>query len=283
MSYYITDFNKIRQEKSILQILEALERGFQKFGIDYYLIGALAREVWMRGLKDITPRRATSDIDFGVLLKDSDHFDELKNYLIQTERFSSSSENAFVLIAPNGRQIDILPFGEIEKEGKVPVKGTGMTTLNFDGMKEVYAEGLPEVTFEDKITFKVCTLPGVVLLKFIAWDDRPEIRRDDLTDIADIIFHFFNIYDEIIWAEHNDLFGDEMSLDIISARVLGREMGKILRRNSDLKKRILGILSSNGNGKAEQISVIIAGTLGKTVDEISLLLNEIVFGINENQ
>ncbi len=151
MSYYITDFNKIRQEKSILVILEALERGFKKFGIDYYLIGALAREVWMRGLKDITPRRATSDIDFGVLLKDSDHFDGLKNYLIQTEGFSSSRENAFVLIAPNGRQIDILPFGEIEKEGKVSVKGTGMTTLNFDGMKEVYAEGLPEVTFEGKM------------------------------------------------------------------------------------------------------------------------------------
>ena len=148
-------------------------------------------------------------------------------------------------------------------------------------MKEVYAEGAPEVTFEDKITFKVCTLPGVVLLKFVAWDDKPEIRRDDLTDIADIIFHFFNIYDEMIFAEHNDLFGDDKSLEIISARVLGREMGKILRRNNDLKERILGILSSNGNGKAEKISVIIAGTLGKPVDEITLLLNEIVAGIKD--
>lgn len=281
MSYYITDFNKIRQEKSILKILEALERGFQKFGIDYYLIGAIAREVWMRGLKNITPRRATSDIDFGVMLKDSNHFDELKNYLINTEGFTGYRENAFVLIAPGGRQIDLLPFGEIEKEGKVTVKGTGMTTLNVDGMKEVYVEGAPDVTFEDKITFKVCTLPGVVLLKFIAWDDRPEVRRDDLTDIADIIFHFFNIYDEMIWAEHNDLFGDDKSLERISARVLGREMGKILRRNNDLKERILGIISSNGKGKAEQISVIIAGTLGKSADEISSLLNEIVTGIKD--
>ena len=281
MSYYITDFNKIRQEKSILKILEALERGFQKFGIDYYLIGAVAREVWMRGLKDITPRRTTSDIDFGVLLKDNNHFEELKNYLINTEGFTGYRENAFVFIAPDGRQIDILPFGEIENEGKVTVKGTGMTTLYVDGMKEVYAEGPPEVTFEDKITFKVCTLPGVVLLKFVAWDDRPEIRRDDLTDIAEIIFHFFNIYDEMIWAEHNDLFGDDKSLDQISARVLGREMGKILKRSENLKKRIFDILTTKGNGKAEKISVIIAGTLGKPVDEISLLLNEIVAGIKE--
>lgn len=281
MSYYITDFNKIRQEKSILKILEALERGFEKFGIDYYLVGAVAREVWMRGLKDITPRRATSDIDFGVLIKDSDHFDELKNYLIKAEGFIGHRENAFVLTAPEGREIDILPFGEIEKEGKVSVKGTGMTTLYVDGMKEVFAEGAPEVTFEEKITFKVCTLPGIVLLKLVAWDDRPEMRRDDLIDIADIIFHFFNIYDEMIWTEHNDLFGDDKSLENISARVLGREMGKILRRNEDLKKRILGLITPKGNGKAEQMAGIIAGTLGKSADEITALLNEIVIGITE--
>jgi predicted nucleotidyltransferase len=85
MSYLVTDFNKIRQEKSILKILEALERGFVKFGIDYYLVGAVAREVWMRGVKDITPRRATSDIDFGILIKDNAHFAELKDYLISKE------------------------------------------------------------------------------------------------------------------------------------------------------------------------------------------------------
>ena len=281
MSYYITDFSKIRQEKSILKILEALERGFKKFGIDYYLIGALAREVWMRGLKDITPKRATSDIDFGVLIQNSDLFDELKTYLVKVEGFTNHSGSAFVLFAPDGRQIDILPFGEIEKQGKITMKGKAMTTLYFDGMKEVYEEGVPEVTFEGKITFKVCTLPGIVILKLVAWDDRPEIRGDDLTDIADIIFHFFNIYDELIWSEHNDLFGDEKELEIISARVLGREMGKILRRNENLKMRILSLLPSNGATKAKQISTIIAGKFEKSIDEVSVLLSAIETGIHE--
>jgi predicted nucleotidyltransferase len=279
MSYLVADFNKIRQEKSILQILEALERGFVKFDIDFYLVGAVAREVWMRGLKDITPRRATSDIDFGILIKDSGHFAELKDYLISKEGFRGYKENAFVLIAPDLRQIDILPFGEIEKEGKVTVKGTGMTTIFVDGMKEVFEEGVPEVSFEEKITFKVCTLPGIVLLKLIAYDDRPEIRRDDLIDISDILLHFFNIYDEIIWSEHNDLFGDSKSLEKISARVLGREMGKILNRNKKLTQRVIGILSAKGNAKS--IAEIMAGTLDKTVDEITEWLQEIIAGINE--
>lgn len=281
MSYYINDFSKIRQEKSILAILEALERGFEKYRIDYYLIGAVAREVWMQGMKDITPRRATTDIDFGVLIKNSEHFVALKAYLTRVEGFTSYRENAFVLIAPDGRQIDILPFGEIEKEGKVTVMGTGMTSLYVDGLKEVYEEGVPEVTFEGKITFKVCTLPGIVLLKFIAWDDRPEMRSDDLIDIADIISHFFNIYDELIWTEHNDLFGSEKELEIISARVLGREMGKFLRRNISLKHRVLGFLPSNGASKAIQIAAIMAITLEKSIDEVSLLLTEIETGILE--
>lgn len=281
MSYYITNFNKIRQEKSILKILEALERGFRKFDIDYYLVGAIAREVWMRGLKDITPGRATSDIDFGIMIKDSDHFEKLRNYLIYTEGFTGYRENPFVLIAPDNRQIDILPFGEIEKEGKVTVKGTGMTTLYADGMKEVFEEGVPEVNFENKITFKVCTLPGIVLLKLIAYDDRPEIRISDLTDIADILIHFFSIYDEMIWAEHSDLFNEEKSLEEVSARVLGREMGKILRRNKKLEERISGMLTENENGKAIIIATKIAAVLNKQIDEIMNLLKEIMNGMSE--
>lgn len=281
MSYYVTDFNKIRQEKSILRILEALERGFVKFGIDFYLLGAVAREVWMRGLQDITPRRATSDIDFGILTKNSEHFEELKKYLINEEGFTPYHENAFVLITPDKRQIDILPFGAIEKEGKVTVKGTGMTTLYVDGMKEVFEDGIPEVTFEGKITFKVCTLPGIVLLKLVAWDDRPEIRKSDLIDIADIMFHFFSIYDEMIWSEHSDLFGEGKEIEQISARVLGREIGRFLKRNQDLRERILNLLLENENGKAERIATIIAGTLDRQIDEIMGLLKEISVGIRD--
>ena len=271
MSYYVTDFNKIRQEKSILKILQALVRGFEKFEIDFYLIGAVAREVWMLGLKDITPRRATSDIDFGADIINMERFNDLKNYLINIEGFTASKSNDYVLFAQDGKQIDILPFGIMEKDGKVTV----------NGMKEVFTEAATDVTFEDKITFKVCTLPGIVLLKLVAWDDRPEIRRDDLTDIADILNHFFKIYEEMIWEHHNDLFGEDKDLESISARVLGREMGKILKKNQDLKERILGILTFDNSGKAEKIAEIFAVTLDKSLEDIHRRLNEIFCGINE--
>ena len=82
-------------------------------------------------------------------------------------------------------------------------------------------------------------------MKLIAWDDRPEIRRDDIIDISDILHHFFNIFDEMIWSQHNDLFDEGVELIEISAQVLGREIGKILNLNSKVRERVLGILSKN--------------------------------------
>ena len=75
-------FSKIREEGQLKEIFLALERGFIKFGIDFYLVGATARDVWMKGIHDLPPKRATSDIDFGIMIKDSFVFDDLKSYLI---------------------------------------------------------------------------------------------------------------------------------------------------------------------------------------------------------
>jgi len=43
-------FDKIRQEGNYKELLDALERGFRKFNIDYYMVGALARDIWMKGV-----------------------------------------------------------------------------------------------------------------------------------------------------------------------------------------------------------------------------------------
>jgi predicted nucleotidyltransferase len=38
-------------------------------------------------------------------------------------------------------------------------------------------------------------LSGIIILKLLAWDDRPEERREDKKDISDILHHFFNMCD----------------------------------------------------------------------------------------
>jgi predicted nucleotidyltransferase len=66
MSFYKISFDQIRQHAGLSDMLQALERGLQQFNIDYYLVGAVSRDVWMSGINSIPPKRTTGDIDFAV-------------------------------------------------------------------------------------------------------------------------------------------------------------------------------------------------------------------------
>jgi predicted nucleotidyltransferase len=273
-------FNKIRGEGNYKEILEALERGFNRFGIDFYLVGATARDVWMRGVHGKLPKRATSDIDFGIMIKDSSVFDELKDYLIKLEGFVPYKENAFVLIWKDKTQVDLFPFGELEKEGVATVRGTGFTSMSVEGFKEVFEEASEEIQTEDQ-RFRVCTLAGIVILKLIAWDDRPEVRGNDIDDIAEILKNYFHFNSEAIFEHHSDLFG-ENELDEVAAHYLGREIGKITARNKKLTERVSAILERGlGESNPNNLDELLARESDVTIDYSRSLISHIIAGIEE--
>ncbi len=273
-------FSKIRSEGNYKEILEALERGFSKFGIDFYLVGATARDVWMRGVHETPPKRATSDIDFGIMINDSYIFDELKDYLIEVEGFVPYKENAFVLIWKDKTQVDLIPFGELENEGVVTVRGTGFTSMNVEGFQEVYEQASEEIHTGD-LDFKVCTLAGIVILKLIAWDDRPEMRRDDIDDIAEILKNYFHFNSDAIFEHHNDLFG-EKELDEIASQYLGREIGKIISGNEKLITRVKGILEKGlSDSNSNNLDELLARESDETIDYSRSLISHILDGIKE--
>jgi predicted nucleotidyltransferase len=234
-------------------MLQALERGFSKFGIDYYLIGAVSKDVWMRGVYNFPTKRATRDIDFAIFINEKGIYEQLSTYLVNEEGFTPIKDNAFALIWEDGVEVDLMPFGAIEDENrKVTVEGIGYTSIHVDGFKEVYDAGLPQIELENHHQFKFCTIPGIVLLKLIAWDDRPERRRDDILDISDILRHFFEMNQDNIYNHNNDLFSDEQhegdiskELLEIAAQVMGRELKTIVQNSEVLIPRIKKILDNN--------------------------------------
>lgn len=278
MPYYKISFEQIRQDPGLAALLQALERGLNTFHIDYYLVGAVSRDVWMSGVNRITPKRTTGDIDFAVFINDKGVYEELKEYLIEKEGFRPYSGNAFVLIWKDGTEVDLLPFGAIEDEQrKVTVQGTGYTSVHVDGFREVYEQGLPEVELTGANPFKFCTVPGIVLLKLIAWNDRPEARRDDIKDISDILNHFFDMYKDTIWEDHSDLFENEESdLPDIAARVMGREIRRIAQRNQSLYQRIGNILKENTtDAETSKMAVIMIEYFDNTLADNWRLLMEV--------
>ena len=284
MPTYKINYNQLSQQPEITEMLYALERGLDKFGIDFYLVGAVARNVWMTGINNIAPRRTTGDIDFAVLINDNGVYEALKTYLIITEGFQPYKGNEYVLIWKENLEVDLLPFGAIDDgDTKFTSNGLGLTSISLQGFTEIYNDGLPTLDLEGKHQFKFCTLPGIVLLKLIAWDDRPESRRDDIKDISDILNHFFDMNDNEIFENHHDLFEkEEASLKHIAARVMGREMSKIAKKNELLFSRIVGILDSNTLvSQNSEMAKIMVEYYDNTIDDNVQLLKHLRQGFSE--
>ena len=284
MPTYKINYNQLSQQPGITEMLYALQRGLEKFGIDFYLVGAVARNVWMTGINNIAPRRTTGDIDFAVLINDNGVYEALKTYLIITEGFQPYKGNEYVLIWKENLEVDLLPFVAIDDgDTKFTSNGLGLTSISLQGFTEIYNDGLPTLDLEGKHQFKFCTLPGIVLLKLIAWDDRPESRRDDIKDISDILNHFFDMNDNEIFENHHDLFEkEEVSLKHIAARVMGREMSKIAKKNELLFSRIVGILDSNTLvSQNSEMAKIMVEYYDNTIDDNVQLLKHLRQGFSE--
>ena len=285
MNSYKINYKQLRQQPELSEMLNALQRGLDRFGIDFFLVGAVARDVWLNGINNIVPKRTTGDIDFAVLINDKGTYDMLKDYLIHTEGFAPYRENAFVLIWKDKMEVDLLPFGGIENEqSKVITEGVGLTSISLQGFQEVYDEGLPELNLEGKHQFKFCTLPGIVLLKLIAWDDRPEQRRDDIKDISDILNHYFAMYDNTIWQNHGDLFNNDYIDTLHTAcRVMGRELSTIASRNQILYNRIQNILHQQSEDVTKsKMAIIMREYFGDTVEDNVMLLRQLQQGFLES-
>lgn len=271
----LSNFN----QEGLKDVIDILETVFQKFDVDFYVIGALAKDVWFSKGKIQT--RATKDIDLAVFIAESDAYENIKTTLVKEHNFKDVSSNAFSLLTPFGYPVDLLPFGSVEIDEAVELEGDGLTKVHVNGFKEVYQEGTTPILTEDGITFKVASLPSIVLLKLIAFDDRPEKRTQDIKDIGIIISHYFHIEDNLIYDKHNDLFDDEdLELEDIAATVIGRELKPILASNRSLQDRLLGILSQSQKHH-KRIPELIAQYGIFTIDKVSNLLDKIAQGLKK--
>jgi predicted nucleotidyltransferase len=252
--------------EALKEVFDAVEEALKETGIDYYLIGAQARDHWYS--KGGKTARITNDVDFAILVGSEKDYQVVRNYLSEYKSFQSTKENSFVMLTPGGTQVDILPFGEFEIDDATEIAGLGLTSIKVNGFMEVYQSGTEEIEMGTSHQFKIATLPGIILLKLIAYDDRPEHRAKDAADIADILKHFFELQSDLIYSDHSDLFNDSVDetteLAEISALVIGREIKKIIGANEKLLERIKGLLDKYIQQKEKSAFV---RTMIQNVDE----------------
>lgn len=246
MTIFYAMILNLNNNEDLKEVFDALEEAFVNTGIDYFLIGAQARDHWYQ--KGGKTSRETRDVDFAVLVGSQEEYNQVRHYLQEHKSYQGTKDNFFVMITPGGIQVDILPFGEIEIDDAVVMTGEGLNRIKVNGFMEVYKTGTHSIELSEGRIFKVATLPAIILLKFVAYDDRPEKRMKDAGDIANIIDNFFELQSENIYDNHADIFTpavDNMEMEEISAIAIGREINSIIADNNPLKARILSILDKH--------------------------------------
>ncbi|OJW81535.1 MAG: hypothetical protein BGO69_09120 [Bacteroidetes bacterium 46-16] len=275
---------KMINRDEIRPILEALEEAFGACEIDYYLIGAFARDIWYaRAEKKF---RTTKDVDFAILVGNHKQYEQVRSYLEEKKGYRSSSTNAFVVLAPDGTAVDLLPFGSIEIDDGVQLEGKGLTNIKVNGFMEVYEGGTEHIEVLEGHSFEVATLTAIVLLKLIAYDDRPEKRIKDAGDIANILMNYFELEAPMIYEYHNDLFAEdkpERELEEIASVVVGRELNKLLAGNQALFERTCHILETltEKRENSEFVRQMVQET-DTDVDRMTALLDCILIGLKDS-
>lgn len=223
-------------------VLTNLREACDGLKVDFYIIGALARDIHLKYINDVGEPRRTRDVDVAVAVEGWDSYDTLRNTLINDYDYTDRDQKQRIC-SPKGIRLDLIPFGGVETPtGKVrfpPDDWPEMTVLGLDEARNTTVS----LTLKNEASIEVVSLPALGLLKLIAWDERPQERPQDAQDLCFILRHYFEVERETIVQEHGDLFDeDKFDRRLASARAYGREIATLLKENETLQDYVLRIL-----------------------------------------
>lgn len=231
----------------IVSMLKEAEQVFQQYNIDFYLVGAIARDIQLSSKPGFEAIRGTRDIDLAILLASEEKFYQVIESLLATGSFEAHPTEPVKLYYQKAIEVDLLPFGAIENEQReTRINKPKVFTMDMPGFQEAYSSVTTIAV--DGISIHVCSLEGIVLLKLIAHDDRPS-RTKDISDIEHIIKVYFELFDDVIYNDYFDVMdlydiGVGNYLELVAARVIGRKMRDLLSNSPEVNSRIEIILNN---------------------------------------
>jgi predicted nucleotidyltransferase len=163
--------------------LFALDRALKRLECLYMLVGATARDILLYNVFGQPVFRATHDVDIAILIDSWERFDTVKAELLRTLDFHPSTSQPYCVLHQTMQSaypthIDILPFGEIATEAEVihwrpPYTGLVMNVAAF---ADAYESSIT-VAIDPYFDLQIASIPGLVLLKLLAWVDKTESKQ----------------------------------------------------------------------------------------------------------
>lgn len=218
----------------IIDILRRVDVVAREQGIDYFVGGALARDLILLHVFGKDTGRATRDVDLGICIDDWGKLDSLKASLISGGNFTEQPKFAHRLIyratdTSFGIPLDLLPFGGVERSDATIAWPPGMDiVMNVAGFSEARTSALM-VEVAEGVVVPVTSLPSLAVLKLIAWRDRHLETAKDATDFLLIArnYHDAGNTDRLYETESALLQATDFDPDMAGAMLLGKDAAAI--------------------------------------------------------
>lgn len=235
----------------LLHVLAAVADEAEHRSIDYMLVGATARDILMTHVFDMPPGRATYDVDLAVAVASWDEFAQLKQALAARPGFLSnaaSQQRLYYQESPDDPSypIDLVPFGGVATgAGEIAWPPDMAVVMNVIGYQEVLAAA-ELITFAPGLTGRVASIPGLAVLKLIAWSDRGPGNPKDAHDLLHLMsnYHAAGNHGRLYKEEYYPLLeAVEHDPELAGATLLGMDVVRIV--NSETLHTLIALIDGN--------------------------------------
>lgn len=230
-----------------LTIFESLDAAASAVGIPYFIVGATARDMILSMGYGIEISRATADIDLGINVSSWDEFNQLKEALTNTGRFSEHRARQR-LIYDNSIPVDIVPFGAISNaDGNIRWPPDQDEVMNIVGFEDAFKLAQPvRLREEPPLDINFASPLGLAVMKLIAWADRNTAGNKDAIDLATVLRTYLDAGNrERLYNDHPDLLTEDFDYVLAGAELLGRDIASSV--SSPTKRLIIEILRQETN------------------------------------
>jgi predicted nucleotidyltransferase len=178
-------------DDALFAVLDVFSEAADAVKVPWIIVGATARIILLEKIYGWPPGLATQDIDFGVQVKDWEHYKKLCDYIIQNDVCETERKPTKRFRFKENMVFDLVPYGGVEDEKKQvfwpPHNDDVMTVRGFDCV----AKDAVHVIVNQKLTVPVVSPRGLCALKFFAWEERHTQHLG--RDAKDIAYLFKNI------------------------------------------------------------------------------------------
>tara|TARA_R110002072_G_scaffold299416_2_gene475031 strand:- start:1062 stop:1937 length:876 start_codon:yes stop_codon:yes gene_type:complete len=222
--------------RGIVPLYRAIDEATTALGIRYLVVGAMARDLVLVYGFNAGIERGTRDVDFGIQVNSWEDFQTLKDALLNQGFTEDEKSGEQRLIGPDKwdlslDSLDLVPFGGIQDDNAniswPPNKDMVMSVLGFD---EALRTAMKVTISRDPLlVIPVASLPGITLLKLIAWTDRAADKKaKDAQDLRFIMLNYIKIQEisDLIYTE-GVMDKYDYDADLASAHILGKHAGEI--------------------------------------------------------